>query len=78
MLILSPQGDRLTMTHISVKPHIERMAIAELGRHLCHAKGLNTWTCENGLQTPSPGRPQGSPPRSLTYTHNYSRGKVVE
>jgi len=25
-----------------------------------------------------PGRPQGSPPRSLTYTHSYSRENVVE
>ncbi len=39
----------LTMPHISAKPHRERMARAELGRPLCYAQWLNTWTCENGL-----------------------------
>src|SRR5258708_1028598 len=54
------------MPHISAKPHRERMARAELGRHLCSTQWLNTWTCENGLQQCGAwsGRPQGSPPRS--------------
>ena len=62
-----PQGDRLTMPHISAKPHRERMARAELGRHLCSAQWLNTWTCENGLQRCgawSGGRPGGGKQRA--------------
>src|SRR6266849_4950414 len=38
------------MPHLSAKPHRERMARAERGRHLCSAQWLHTWTCENGLQ----------------------------
>ncbi len=51
------------MPYISAKLHRERIARAELGRHLCSAQWLNTWTCENGLQQCRAwsGRPQGSP-----------------
>src|SRR5258708_2409354 len=51
------------MPYISAKLHRERIARAELGRHLCSAQWLNNWTCENGLQQCRAwsGRPQGSP-----------------
>src|SRR5713226_9548305 len=76
-----PQGDRLTMPHISAKPHRERIVRAELGRHLCSAQWLNTWTCENGLQQCGAwsGRPQGSPRAQLGEATDSERsGRPVE
>ena len=47
--LVNPLLLSLILTHISARPQIMRMAIAELGWHLCNAKWPDTSTCKNGF-----------------------------